>query len=172
MFGYVKMTIPGSSRCNWQKLNPLLFNSSKIKGYLYNQRVLHPWKKRPDMLSEGNATHPFGCDSPLQIVMAVWRPFCLNSNFLGRVWQPSAANNGAPKGHYYLQRAVTPTRSLSRIVCRVQEAEKELWGLIYRPILDVGFFKNPMSPQDTGKQLWGNPVIVCFRQFRDNEAWI
>ena len=26
-----------------------------------------------------------GCDSPLQIVMAVWRPFCLNSNFLGRV---------------------------------------------------------------------------------------
>ena len=22
-----------------------------------------------------------GCDSPLQIVMAVWRHFCLNSNF-------------------------------------------------------------------------------------------
>ncbi len=42
-------------------------------------------KKRPDMLSEGNATHPVGCDSPLQIVMAVWRPFCLKSNFLSRV---------------------------------------------------------------------------------------
>jgi hypothetical protein len=37
-----------------------------------------------------------------------WRPVCLNSNFLGLVKQPSADNNGAPKGHYYLQRAVTP----------------------------------------------------------------
>jgi hypothetical protein len=60
------------------------------------------------MLSEGNAAPPVGCDSPLQIEMAVWRPFCLNSNFLGRVWQPSAEYNGVPKGHYYLQRAVTP----------------------------------------------------------------
>jgi hypothetical protein len=34
---------------------------------------------RPDMLSEGNAAHTVGCDSRLQIVMAVWRPFCLNS---------------------------------------------------------------------------------------------
>jgi hypothetical protein len=42
-------------------------------------------KKPPDMLSESNAVHPAGCDSPLQIVMAVWRPFCLNSNFPGRV---------------------------------------------------------------------------------------
>ena len=63
------------------------------------------------MLSEGNAAPPVGCDSPLQIVMAVWRPFCLNLNFLGRVWQPSADNNGAaPKGHYYLQRAVLPNQ--------------------------------------------------------------
>ncbi len=45
---------------------------------------------------------------PIQIVMTVWCPFCLQSNFLGRVWQPSADNNGAPNGHYYLQRAVTP----------------------------------------------------------------
>jgi hypothetical protein len=59
------------------------------------------------MLSEGNAAHPVGCDSPLQILMAVWRPFCLNSNFLGHVRQPSADNNDAPKGHYYLQRSVT-----------------------------------------------------------------
>ncbi len=59
----------------------------------------------PVMLSEGNAAHPIGCDSPLQIVMAVWRPFCLNSNFLDQEWQPSADNNSAPKGH--LQRANT-----------------------------------------------------------------
>jgi hypothetical protein len=32
----------------------------------------------------------------------------LNSNFLGRVCQPSAEYNGVPIGHYYLQRAVTP----------------------------------------------------------------
>ncbi len=29
--------------------------------------------KRRDMLSEGYAVHPVGCDSPLQIVMEVWR---------------------------------------------------------------------------------------------------
>ena len=29
--------------------------------------------------------HAVGCDRPLQIVMAVWRPFCWNSNLLGRV---------------------------------------------------------------------------------------
>ncbi len=65
-------------------------------------------EKSPGMLSDGNAAHPVRFDSPLLIVMSVWRPFCLNSNFLGRVWQPSADNNGAPKGHYYLQRAGTP----------------------------------------------------------------
>ncbi len=62
------------------------------------------------MLSEGNAAHPFGCDSPLQIVVSVCRPFCLNSNCLGSVGQPSADKHGAPKGHYYLQRAVTPNQ--------------------------------------------------------------
>jgi hypothetical protein len=30
-------------------------------------------KKNRDMFSEGNAAHPVRCDSPLQIVMAVWR---------------------------------------------------------------------------------------------------
>jgi hypothetical protein len=29
-----------------------------------------------------------------------------------------------------------------------------------------------MSPQDTGRQLWGNPGIVSLRQFWDNDAWI
>jgi hypothetical protein len=55
--------------------------SSKINGYLYHQRVSPPLKKHPDILSEGNAASPMGCDSPLQKEMAVWCPFCLNSNF-------------------------------------------------------------------------------------------
>jgi hypothetical protein len=59
--------------------------SSKINGYLYQQKVLRPEKKRPDLLSEGSAALQVRCDSPLQIVMAVWRPFCLNLNFLGRL---------------------------------------------------------------------------------------
>jgi hypothetical protein len=50
------------------------------------------------MLSEGNAAHPVRCDIPLQIVMS-------NDSLALRT---SADNNGAPKGHYYLQRAVTP----------------------------------------------------------------
>jgi hypothetical protein len=67
------------------------------------------------MLSEGNAAHPVRCDIPLQMVMAVWHPFYLNSNFC-----PSADNNGAPNGHYYLQRAVstdqiTQQNSLQRV---------------------------------------------------------
>jgi hypothetical protein len=66
------------------------------------------------MLSEGNAVYPMGRDIPLQIVLAGWRPFCLNSNFLGRVLQPSAEYNGAPKGHYYLQRAVTLNHSTTQ----------------------------------------------------------
>jgi hypothetical protein len=67
-------------------INPFLFiKNIKINGYLYQQRVSPPLKKRPDMLSEVNAAHPGECDSPLQIVMTVWHPFCLNPNFLGRV---------------------------------------------------------------------------------------
>jgi hypothetical protein len=76
------------------------------------------------MLSEGVAAHPDGCDSPLQMavmaVEAVWHPFCLNSNILGRVWQPSADNNGVPNDHYYLQMAVIPDQTLSRTVCSGQ----------------------------------------------------
>jgi|688.fasta_scaffold331000_1 hypothetical protein len=49
------------------------------------------------------------------LARAVWRLFCLNSNFLGRCdRQPSAdnnGNNGAPKCHYYLQRTVTPDQT-------------------------------------------------------------
>ncbi len=65
-----------------QNINPSY--SSKINGFLYHQMVTPPLKKRPDMLSEGKAALHVGCDSPVQIVMAVWRPFCLNLNFLDR----------------------------------------------------------------------------------------
>ncbi len=64
------------------------------------------------------------------------------------------------------------TRSLSRIVCRGQKrpkGRKGTWGLISKP-RPRNFFWKPMSPQDTGRQLWGNPGILSLRQFRDNEA--
>jgi hypothetical protein len=40
------------------------------------------------------------------------------------------------------------------------------------PILYLGFFLKPMSPQGTGRQLSGNAGIVSLRKFRDNEACI
>ncbi len=68
-----------------ERLNPILFIKNKwlfisSEGFstleknalICYQRAMH-------------AAHPFGCDSPLQMVMAVWPPFCLNSNFLGQV---------------------------------------------------------------------------------------
>jgi hypothetical protein len=48
---------------------------------------------KTDYSAEGNAAHPVGCDSPLQIVMAIWHSF-LNLNLLGPVWQPAAYYNG------------------------------------------------------------------------------
>jgi hypothetical protein len=60
--------------------------SLRINGYLYYQRVSPPLKKNALICYQrANAPQPVGCDSPLLIVMVVWRPFCLNSNFLGRV---------------------------------------------------------------------------------------
>ncbi len=85
-------------------------------------------KKRPDMW----AMLPFqsGVNKPLQIIMAVWRPFCLNSNFLGRVWQPSAENNGAQKAFNIYRGLSHHTRSLSRIVCRGRERPKGRKGTL------------------------------------------
>jgi hypothetical protein len=37
------------------------------------------------MFSEGNAAHPVGCDSPLQIVLAVWRTFFFKFELPGQV---------------------------------------------------------------------------------------
>jgi hypothetical protein len=67
-------------------------------------------------------------------------------------------------------------RSLSRIVCRGQEHPKGRKDTL-RPDFQANtrhwiFFKSQLSPQDKGRQLWGNPSIVSLRKFRDNEAWI
>jgi hypothetical protein len=117
--------------------------------------------------------HQVGCDSPLQIVMAAWRTL-LNLNLLGWVWQPHADYTGClahfkfkkslPNGHYYLQRAVTLTRSLSRIVSRGQEGPKAAAKGLWRPHFQANIwprvFFMPMSPQETGRRLWGNPGTI------------
>jgi hypothetical protein len=64
--------------------NPFLFITNK-RLFILSEGFSTLEKKYPYMLSKGNAAHPVGCDSPLLKVMVVWRPFCLNSNFLGRV---------------------------------------------------------------------------------------
>ncbi len=52
----------------------ILSYPSKINRYFYCifRGFLHTLKKCCDMFAEANAAHPVGCDSPLQIVMAVW----------------------------------------------------------------------------------------------------
>jgi hypothetical protein len=105
MFGQFK------NRITTLQINPFFF--IKNEHLLLSSDSFSTLEKKAQKcyVSEGNAAHPVGSDSPLPIVMAVWRPYCLNSNFLGRVRQPSAAdNNGASKGHYCLQRAVTPNQ--------------------------------------------------------------
>ncbi len=129
------------------------------------------------MLSEGNAAHPVGCGSPLQIVMAVWRPFCWIQNFWVRCDSPLLIIMVHQKAITICRGLSHPTRSLSRIVCRGKERPKGRKGTLRPDILAnttvyLGFFKKPMSPQDTRRQLWGNSGIVSLRQFRDNEAWI
>ncbi len=47
----------------------------KINGIYILRGFLYTWKKRPDMFSEGNAAHSIGCDSPLEMVMAVCHTF-------------------------------------------------------------------------------------------------
>jgi hypothetical protein len=55
------------------------------------------------MIPEGNAAHPVGCDSPLQIVMAVCRIIIVSRGLCAMqpirsvvtLWQPSAESNGS-----------------------------------------------------------------------------
>jgi hypothetical protein len=74
-------------------------------------------------------------------------PTCPSS----RVWQPSAYSNGS----------LEPFLFVFKLSAGAPYRQK-------RPILDLRFLKNTISPQDTGRQLTGNPGIVSFRQFRDN----
>jgi hypothetical protein len=98
--------------------------------------------------------------------------------------QPSTDNSGclthfkfekrALNCHYYLQRASHPTRSLNKIGSRGQEHPKGSKGIL-RPDFQANnrpriFFETPMSPQDTGRQLYKFPGEVRLKQFRDNEA--
>jgi len=68
------------------------------------------------MLSEGNAAHPVKCDSPLQIVMAVWCTFFTFEEGQAAITvfsrlscptQQVQVQKSAPNGPYYLQRAIT-----------------------------------------------------------------
>ncbi len=140
----------------WYDINPSLFIKNKWL-FISSEGFSTLEKKRPDMLSEDNAALPVRCDSPLQIVMSVWRPFCSNPNFLGGVWQPSVDNYGARS-----------LRSLSRIIFKVQDHPKGRKSTLrhdFQANTRPRIFLKPMSPQDTGRQLWGNPGMVRLRQF-------
>jgi hypothetical protein len=123
------------------------------------------------MLSEGNDALPVGCDSPLQIVMAVWHPFCLNFNFLGWVQQPSADNYGAPNGYFYLQRAVTPDQIAQENSFRGQECPKGRKGIL-RPDFQINIKPRIFFKANVTTRYWktGNLSIVSLRQFCVDDA--
>jgi hypothetical protein len=69
-------------------------------------------KKSPDtgMLSEGNAAHPVRRDSPLLDSNGSLAPFLFEFKLSRSGVTALSNNNGALKGHFYLQRAVTPNQ--------------------------------------------------------------
>jgi hypothetical protein len=52
------------------RINPFIF--IKNKRSVVSSEGFLALEKRCDVFSEGDAVHPVRCDSPLQIVMAVW----------------------------------------------------------------------------------------------------
>ncbi len=56
---------------NFYSLNPFIF--IKNKWLFISSGGLFALEKNLDIFSEGNAAHPVGCESPLQILMTVWR---------------------------------------------------------------------------------------------------
>ncbi len=132
------------------------------------------------MLSEGNAIPRLGvkAESPLEIVTAVWSPFCLNSNFPGRVWRDSPLLTTI-----VLQKAITicrglshPTRSPSRTVCRGQKRPKGRKGTL-RPDFQAStrpiyFFKANVTTRGKKTVVRKSRYNYSLRQFKDNEAWI
>ncbi len=109
--------------------------------------------KHGDLFSEGKASHPVGCDSPLKIVREVWRTFFYKkfelpvSGLAACCWQYGCLAQFILKKVHLTAITICsglshPTRSLSRIVCRgrsAPKAVKALWGLISSTILDLGF---------------------------------
>jgi hypothetical protein len=91
---------------NSASINPFLFIKNK---QLFTSLEGFSTLEKNALIRYQRAMLPIllGVTALWSIVMAVWRSFCFNSNFLGRVRQPSAENNGEPTGHYYLQMAVT-----------------------------------------------------------------
>ncbi len=99
----------------------------------------------------------------------VWQPAadrtgCIGAltkkmNLLDRVWQPAANYNGCLACFKFKKKRskrsllsaagclTRPDHSAEQEGRRAQKAIKALWGLISRPILDLGFFKKPMSHQ-------------------------
>ncbi len=78
------------------------------------------------MFSRANAAHPVGCDSSLQLVMAVWRALLLNLNFLGRVWQPAADNNGSV-AHFKFSKKCTKRPLLFEVGCHTEPDHSAEW---------------------------------------------
>jgi hypothetical protein len=86
------------------------------------------------MCSEGYPSHSVGCNSPLQIKMAIWRTFKNNLicwegcgsplQTVTAVWLPSNLKNVRQTAITICSGQAHPTRLLSRIVCRGQEAPK------------------------------------------------
>ncbi len=117
----------------------------------------------PWYIFRGQCCSSSRCESPLQIVMAfvvlyIWKK-CAK--------QPLLSAEGC---HTLLDHP----EELFAEGRRALKAVKALWGLISRPILDLGFFLKPMSLQDTGRQLYGNPGnpgIVSLRQFWVTNVW-
>jgi len=142
----------------WSELVLTLSYSSKINGFYILRGFLRLWKKCCVLFSEGNGAPSVACDSPLQIVMAVWHTFFIWTSWVP-VCKPSAYNSGCLARFKFKRGSQTtiticrmlshPTRSLSRIVCREQErpkGRKGTLGPVSRQILDTGIFWKPMSP--------------------------
>jgi hypothetical protein len=109
-----------TNKCVMPKyFNPFLF--------IKNKRLFLSFSaldKRRDMFSEGKAARPVRCDSPLQIVMAIWRALYFKKVRLTAITTCKGLTH--------------PTRSPSRSVCRVQEGPKGSKGTL-RPDFQANF---------------------------------
>jgi hypothetical protein len=128
-------------------INPFIFIKNKHR--VMSSEGFSVLKKCCHMFSARNAAQPVGCDSPLQIILTVWRTLKQNLSLVGWVWHPSANYNGWLARKKGCQMAIT---TVSAAGCHTQpdtsaeqfalKAVKAICGLISLLILDLGFFKN------------------------------